>query len=112
MPWLQLARLKCDDPQDLVGGDEAYIEVDNALVWGPKRIGRGEVVTLEGVVDPVHFVHQAAIDLYDEDVPGQLSQHLGRVYAYPNMARLGDHDLNFAETGFRYTLTIRVGGGS
>ena len=62
---LELLSIKCKSTEDFWGHDEIYIMVNNSIVWGPTRMGDGDVQKLN--LPPIFFEKSVRIRLFDRD---------------------------------------------
>ncbi len=108
MPKLRLLALQCNQTEDLTGPDEAYLTVNQAVVWGPRSINNGQLADLQEL-NQIHFNGSLAIALFDQDTgifdPDDL---LGGILIGSAQAGQGFQQAVFSGDGASYTLSYEV----
>jgi hypothetical protein len=104
MPKLKLVSLRCLQTEDFLGADEAYLTVDQNVIWGPTSISAGQTKDLQSV-DPIEFTGNITVQLYDQDTgfldPDDL---LGGLSVSSQQAGQGIKQASFTGDGASYKL--------
>src|SRR6476646_422932 len=105
MPRLKLVELQCIETEDVTGGDEAYIRVNGAVVWGVVTINNGENRNLTPV-PPISFFGTAVVELFDQDVGGFIDpdDFLGSIIVSAADLNTGPKIGSFTGDGANYNL--------
>lgn len=110
MPTIILREIECYRPREI--HDEPYFRVyadshEGRTVWGPARMGRGDVISLTDVVDPIVFHDFVHVALREEDRVGA-DDHYGTL---PLRAGRSTGDLEHyfpGDLNARYRLSYRL----
>ena len=104
MPRLNLKTLKCIETEDNIGADDAYMTVNDEIIWGPEKMNDGD----ERGVDKIYkFDHRAVIRLYDKDDLDP-DDFLGERTITREDVGKGEQTHNFTEDDANYRLTFTV----
>ncbi|WIX98709.1 hypothetical protein QRX60_32185 [Amycolatopsis mongoliensis] len=106
MAELHIKKLKCVKKDDVIGRDEASLQVDGVTISGPHTLGKGDAVTLTAKRT---FTGSIKVTLVDED--GGKDDVLGSVTITETQAGIGDLLAFFnALPGADYHMTYDVHG--
>lgn len=102
MAFLELGTLECVRKQDVSGKDEPRIKVDNVVRWGPGKMEKGEIDTVN---KKVKFAGNADVEL--EEMNGNKSKKIGQsLIVSSNVVHNQVHD--FSLSGAHYKLTYSI----
>lgn len=63
---LRLIELKCVDPEDFWGEDQAYLQRNGSTIWGPELMEASDSVSLRSV-PLIPFRQSITLELWEED---------------------------------------------
>lgn len=102
MAFIELDTLECVRKQDLTGNDEPRIKLDNVVRWGPGKMKKGEIDTVNKKVK-----FSGSVDVELEEMDGNKSKKIGpSLIVQDNVAHNKVHD--FSTSGAHYKLTYAV----
>jgi hypothetical protein len=103
MATLNLRRLLCVETED-AGKDEVYLVVNGEKIWGERKIGVGQGLSVNR---QVNFTNSVEITLFDADAPDS-DDYLGTIIVTNAMKGKGELTGYFLRDGADYTLYYDV----
>jgi hypothetical protein len=103
MATVNLRRLLCLETED-AGKDEVYLVVNGQKIWGERKIGVGQGLSINR---QVNFTNSVEIKLFDADAPDS-DDYLGTITVTNAMKGKGEQIGKFNRDGANYNLYYDV----
>ena len=104
MAILRVLRITCHEQEDWTGDDDAYININRKVFWGPKRMDTGQTRVIN---KPYFFGHRAIIRLYEQD-DWDPDDFLGEQTVTRAYIGQGAVELPFKEDDANYSIWVEV----